>query len=304
MSAAGVPPRRSSCGRSWRSRSFVCVIVGYHDDLPHAGELPGTARPRHEDPRRLRRQHGQGGPVHDPRQRHHLPLPRERRRRAARHLHAGPARQGQDDRLPRRARADHRGRTGKPTSCSRRAASTASSRTAAIPPSSPSSATRSTSPPSTRRAATSSTSRGSAARRSSSSPTRTRSTTRSRQGRFRAELHDRLVGLALSARHDDDRLRGPGRRADDPPGPRHRDRGRRRRRRGPADRRLRRLERGGADAAGRPRHLWRAARGDRRSPRSSSSRARSCARWARVGTVRRARRAAAPARPVGRPERC
>ena len=47
-------------------------------------------------------------------------------------------------------------------------------------------------------------------------------------GRFRAELHDRLSAWLYPARHDDDRLRGAGRPAHDPPGPRrgHRGRGR------------------------------------------------------------------------------
>ena len=45
-----------------------------------------------------------------PRQRDHLPLPRALGRRAARHLHAGPARSRTNDRLSRRARPDHRDR--------------------------------------------------------------------------------------------------------------------------------------------------------------------------------------------------
>ena len=88
------------------------------------------------------------------------------------------------------------------------------------------------------------------------------------EGRFRAELHDRLVGLALSAGDDDDRLRRTRRRAHHPPGPRHRDRGRRVGGRGPAHRRLRRVERGGALAIRRRRHLWGAAGRRSWSPRS------------------------------------
>ena len=79
------------------------------DPLRDAGELPGIARPHHQDPRRFRRQHRQGRTVHHARQRHHLPLPRALRPSAARHLHPGPARAGKDRRLPRRARPGRRG---------------------------------------------------------------------------------------------------------------------------------------------------------------------------------------------------
>ena len=95
MRAAGMPPQRIL--RPFLALGAgVCAARRLHDHLRHAGELPGTARPDHQDPRRLRRQHRQGRPVHRARQRRHLPLPRALRRRAARHLHAGPARAEED----------------------------------------------------------------------------------------------------------------------------------------------------------------------------------------------------------------
>ena len=102
------------------------------DPLRDAGELPGTARPHHQDPRRFRRQHRQGRTVHRARQRHHLPFPRAFRRGAARHLHPGQARAGQrpSPTSPSAARSPRR--TGRATSSSRAAPSTGKRRTAAI----------------------------------------------------------------------------------------------------------------------------------------------------------------------------
>ncbi len=66
MSAAGMPPQRLM--RPFLALgAFVCVIVGHDHDLHHAGELPGAAQPRDQDPGRFRRHHGEGGPVHHPR---------------------------------------------------------------------------------------------------------------------------------------------------------------------------------------------------------------------------------------------
>ncbi len=66
MSAAGMAPLRLM--RPFVSlAAFVCAMVGFMTIYLMPAMLPGAAGPRHEDPRRFRRQHGQGGPVHDAR---------------------------------------------------------------------------------------------------------------------------------------------------------------------------------------------------------------------------------------------
>ena len=123
MSAAGMPPQRLL--RPFLGlAALACAARRDHDHLRHAGELPGTARPDHQDPGRFRRQHRQGRPVHRARQRRHLPLPRALRRRRCSEssCRTGARRTASSSTSPSAARPSRR--TGRAISCSRRAAFT------------------------------------------------------------------------------------------------------------------------------------------------------------------------------------
>ncbi len=233
MSAAGMPPQRLLAAVPGPRALVCCMLVGDHDHLRHAGELPGTARPR--SPR--------SGPISSPTSSRKASSPRSTTASpsitASAPAHAllgifmqDRREEGQDRRLPRRARPDRRGRTARAISSSRRAAFTGKQ------PNSRDSSIVAFERYAVDLAAFNQDERPDrlqAARALTTQllfPDQKELYYKIQEGRFRAELHDRLSGLALSAGHDVHRLRGARGRAHDPPGPRHRDRRRGRRRGG------------------------------------------------------------------------
>jgi lipopolysaccharide export system permease protein len=90
MNAAGVAPRRLTRPFIVLTLATSLIVCWMTLSVMPAGFR--AARPDHADPRRFRRQCRQGRPVRLARFRRDLPLSREIGRRAGRHLHAGPAR--------------------------------------------------------------------------------------------------------------------------------------------------------------------------------------------------------------------